>query len=232
VPTEYHTAIWDRHLNALWYILVNGNAWRALPSEFGKWGTIFQFFNRLSLDGFFEFLQQKMITGNDSEAVFFDSTHAKVHQHAYGAGSIEDEDIGTSRGGRNTKLHMVVDILGRLAAPIILTPANESDTATAPELVAEVKDVAAVGDKGYDSKKFRKQLREQGCEPCIPCRSNVKIPEPYDKILYRSRHCVENVFQKIKVYRRVNTRFEKTSRNYFSFVILSLSAVYESFELW
>jgi len=225
-------AIWERHLNAIWYILLNGIAWRALTSEFGKWGTIFQFFNRLSLDGFFEFLEQTMITGDGSEAVFFDSTHAKVHQHAYGAGPVEDEDIGTSRGGRNTKLHMAVDILGRLAAPIILTPANESDIAVAPELTAAVKDVAVVGDKAYDSKKFRKQLREQGCEPCIPCRSNVKNPEPYDKILYRSRHSIENVFQRIKVYRRVNTRFEKTSRNYFAFVILSLSAAYQSCELW
>jgi len=54
-------AIWERHLNAIWYILLNGIAWRALPPEFGKWGTIFQFFNRLSLDGFFEFLEQTMI---------------------------------------------------------------------------------------------------------------------------------------------------------------------------
>jgi hypothetical protein len=48
--------------------------------------------NGESLDGFFEFLEQTMITGDGSEAVFFDSTHAKVHQHAYGAGPTEDEN--------------------------------------------------------------------------------------------------------------------------------------------
>lgn len=211
---------------------LNAPAWRALPSEFGKWGTIYQFLNRLSLSGFFDFLEQRLICGNQSEAVFYDSTHHKVHQHANGSKGVEDKAVGTSRGGPNTKVHMAVDALGRLAAKMILTAGNVSDHKAAPELTSSLKDTAAVADKGYDSKKHRNQLRSQGCEPCIPARRNVKKPESYDRILYRTRHCVENKFQRIKVFRRVASRFEKTTRMFRMFLIFSISATYTKDGLW
>ena len=173
-----------------------------------------------------------MLCGHDAEAVFYDSTHHKVHQHANGPGSAEDQGIGVSRGGLNTKLHLVVDVIGRLAAKIVITSGNVSDHSAAPTLTAGLKDTAAVADKGYDSKAHRDQLRSQGCEPCIPARSNVKSPESYDKSLYRSRHCVENKFQRLKVFRRVAARFEKTKRMFFMFVVIAISATYEKDGLW
>lgn len=210
----------------------NGIAWRALPSEFGHWMTVFQFFNRLSLCGFFDFLMSTMVIGDASEAVFIDSTHCRAHQHACNGKGSKDQGVGKSRGGRNTKLHLLVDALGRLAAVPVITPGNVSDHTAAPELTKDLKDVAVVGDKGYDSRKFRDQLRSQGCEPCIPARKNVKNPEPYDEALYKTRHTVENSFQELKVFRRVATRYEKTKRMFSAFVTVALSSVYEKFKLW
>jgi transposase len=232
VHTGGPVAALNEHLNALWYIMLNGPAWRALPSEFGNWGAIYQYFNRLSLAGFFEFLEQKMICGDKAEAVFKDSTHHKVHQHANGCGRHQDQAIGRSRGGLNTKLHLLVDACGRLAGKIILTSGDVSDHTVAPELTEKLEDTASVGDKGYDSKKLREQLRSQGCEPCIPARSNVKNPESYDKGLYRTRHCVENKFQRLKVFRRVASRYEKTKRMFYMFVIVAFSVTYEKDNLW
>ena len=223
---------WDEHLNGLWYLLLNGCAWRALPGEFGPWFTIYQFFNRLSHDGFFDFLEVEMVNGDKAEAAFYESTHIKVHQHSNGRGSPEDQAIGKSRGGANTKIHAAVDILGRLASCLVITPGNVSDHTVAPQLTRELKDTAAVGDKGYDSKAHRDQLRRLGCEPCIPSRSNVKIPEHYDKELYKSRHVIENKFQRIKVFRRVAARFEKTKRMFHAMLITSISATYEKDGLW
>jgi transposase len=213
-------------------MLRNGPAWRALPSEFGHWFTVFQFFNRLSRAGFFDFLHQQLVCGDEAEAVFFDSTHCKVHQHANGAQSRQDQAIGNSRGGLNTKIHLVVDALGRLAAPMVLTPGNVSDHTAAPDLTGGLRDSAAVADKGYDSKKLRHRLRAQGCEPCIPARANTKAPESYDQHLYRSRGCVENKFQRIKVFRRVATRFEKTSRMFLLFITAAIAFTYERDSLW
>jgi transposase len=203
-----------------------------LPDCFGNWFTVFAYFNRLSHAGFFDWLHERLILGADEEAVFADSTHTKVHQHANGATERAAQAVGTSRGGLNTKIHAVSDALMRLAAKIRLTPGNVSDFTAAPELTGELRDCAVVEDKGYDSRQNRDTLRAQGCEPCIPSRSHNKAPEPYDNHLYRSRHCIENFFQRIKVFRRVATRYEKTCRMYLAAILLAVSATYEQFGLW
>ena len=231
--TGGRVAATDEHFNALCYLLRNGCAWRALPSDFGPWPAIHQFFNRLSKDGYFEFLQNQLITGHATEAAFMDSTHCKVHQHSNGPGSPEDQAIGKSRGGLNTKIHLLVDVLGRLAAPVVVaTAGNVSDIAVAPVLLEDLEDTAVVGDKGNDSRERRDTLRGQDCEPCIPARSNVRNPEPYDSALYRARHAVENVFQRMKVFRRLASRFEKTKRMFFAFVCCTLAAIYTADKLW
>jgi transposase len=193
---------------------------------------VFQYFNRLSKAGYFEYLQDQLIIGDTSEAVFMDSTHCKVHQHSNGPGTAENQAIGKSRGGLNTKIHMVVDVMGRLAAAMQITPGNTSDITVAPGLLETLEDVAVAGDKAYDSRKLRETLRTQDCEPCIPARENVKNPESYDTLLYRTRHVVENVFQRLKVYRRVASRFEKTKRMFFAFVCVVLAAIYTEDEIW
>jgi len=232
VHTGGRRATLDEHLNALWYLARNGCAWRALPAEFGNWFTIFQYFNRLSTDGFFDWLHDRLLLGAHEEVAFVDSTHCKVHQHANGAKDRAAEAVGTSRGGLNTKIHAACDALLRLCTPMVLTPGNVSDYTAAPEVSGGLRDCAVVEDKVYDSKENRRRLRAQGCEPCIPSRKNTKEPEPYDEHLYRSRHCIENLFQRIKAFRRVATRYEKTKRMFLAMLVFSVSATYEQFGLW
>lgn len=123
-------------------------------------------------------------------------------------------------------------MLGRLAAPVVVTPGNVSDITIAPVLLEDLKDTTVVGDKGYDSRALRNMLRRQDCEPCIPARSNVKNPEPYDAALYRARHAVENVFQRMKLFRRLASRFEKTKRMFFGVICFVLAAIYTADKLW
>lgn len=232
MPTGGRQPAIDEHLNALWYLLLNGCAWRALADDFGRWFTIYQYFNRLSKAGFFDWLHERLLLGKDAEAVFEDSTHCKVHQHANGAKDRAEEAVGRSRGGLNTKIHACCDTLLRLSAKIVLTGGNISDHTAAPLLTAELRDCAVVGDKGYDSRKHRADLRHRGCEPCVPSRCNTRHPEPYDEMLYRARHCIENLFQRIKVFRRVATRYEKTKRMFLALMLCCIAATYEKFDLW
>lgn len=222
----------DEHLNALWYLARNGCAWRALPAAFGNWFTIYQYFNRLSKAGFFDWLHERLLLGEGAEVVSVDSMHCKGHQHANGAKDRAAEAVGTSRGGRNTKLHAACDAPLRLCSKMVLTPGNISDYTAAPEVTGTLRDCVLVEDKGYDRNKNRAQLRAQGWEPCIPSRKGTKIPEPYDQQLYRSRHCIENLFQRLKVFRRVATRYEKTKRMFLAMLIFSVSATYEQYGLW
>ena len=55
-----------------------------------------------------------------------------------------------------------------------------------------------IGDRGYDSNRFRKSLAEKGIEPCIPPTKNRKEQIEYDKALYKQRHRIENMFAKLK----------------------------------
>ena len=71
-----------------------------------------------------------------------------------------------------------------------------------------------IADKAYDSDKIRKSLAARGIIAVIPSRSNRRHPVPLDKERYRTRHLVENYFAKIKQFRRIATRYEKTDTSF------------------
>ena len=83
-----------------------------------------------------------------------------------------------------------------------------------------------LGDKGYDSDWFRAALTERGITPCIPPRSNRKVQYHYDKILYRQRHKIENVFGRIKDWRRVATRYDRCAHTFMSAISITATCCY------
>lgn len=68
---------------------------------------------------------------------------------------------------------------------------------------------ALLGDRGHDADWFRRALIERGITPCIPLKTNRKIPIPYDDALHCQRHKAENMFEKIKDRRRIHTRYDR-----------------------
>ena len=65
-----------------------------------------------------------------------------------------------------------------------------------------------LGDKGYDADWLRKALADRGMAACIPSKTNRKRPIPHDRALYRQRHKIENMFGRLKDWRRVHTRYD------------------------
>jgi transposase len=63
-----------------------------------------------------------------------------------------------------------------------------------------------LADKGYDADWFRAALAKRGVAACIPSKSNRKIAIPYDAVLYKQRHKIENMFGRLKDWRRIHTR--------------------------
>jgi hypothetical protein len=76
----------------------------------------------------------------------------------------------------------------------------------------------AVGDCSYDSDDFRVDLRQKQFIPVIPGRSNRKVEIDYDKDIYKERNVIEGFFSKIKYFWHVFSRFDKSVRNYISFL--------------
>ena len=68
---------------------------------------------------------------------------------------------------------------------------------------------AMLGDRGYDADWFRGALTARGITPCIPSKANRKIAIPHDRALYRQRHRIENMFGRLKDWRRIHTRYDR-----------------------
>jgi len=154
--------------------------------------------------------------------VYVDATHVKVHRCGLNPeGGREAQDIGKTKGGWNTKVHAAVDKDGAPVA-LLLSPGNEADVSHATDLLENVVATTVVGDKGYDSDDLRIWLYERDVTPCIPPKANRTNPIPYRRASYKKRHLVENVFESIKTFRRVATRYDKLSETYFGWVVLAV----------
>ena len=91
-----------------------------------------------------------------------------------------------------------------------LTAGQVSDYKGAECLIDTLpKAKALLADRGYDANWLRQALKTKGIEPCIPSKKNRTQPVPYDKILYKQRHKVENMFAKLKDWRRIATRYDR-----------------------
>lgn len=113
-------------------------------------------------------------------------------------------------------------MIGRAVA-FLLSAGNQADVTMAPALVRMIPAAKRlVADKGYDSDAFRRMLRERRTRPIIPGRSNRKRKIRLDKRRYAERWRIEDVFCKIKDFRRVATRFDKLARNYEATVMLAI----------
>ena len=80
---------------------------------------------------------------------------------------------------------------------------------------------AVIADKGYDSDPLRKLLAAQQVEVVIPSRRNRRKPWEYDRSRYRERNIVERFINKIKLYRRIFTRYDKLARRFMAILQFS-----------
>jgi len=143
-----------------------------------------------------------------------------------GEGDACRQAIGRSRGGRTTKIHALCDTQGRPHA-ILLTGGNIADISAAASLVSAVAPSAALlGDKGYDANHLRRFLAERGTAAVIPSTASRKVPIPHDPARYRLRNVIERTFCRIKDFRGIATRYDKTARNFLAALCLVSAITY------
>ena len=139
-----------------------------------------------------------------------------------------DQALGRSRGGFSTKIHLKVD-LGGLPLAFHLTGGEASDSRYFEILLDLRPDIvprAAITDKGYDAKANRDGARKRGICPVIPYKSNAtNRPAFFPKTLYKARARIEQAVGKLKRFKRIALRCEKTAQNFGSFVALALGFI-------
>ena len=101
-----------------------------------------------------------------------------------------------------------------------LTPGNTSDTGQLVELIEGLPGQELLADKAYDSDAIVQEAMDKRMEVVIPPKANRKKKRAFDALKYRARHLVENLFQRMKVYRRVATRYEKLDTRFLSILHL------------
>jgi transposase len=113
-----------------------------------------------------------------------------------------------------------VDGLGN-PTHVHLTPGNVHDVVEAGRLVDAARGKHFVADKAYDSAAVVEAIERKGMTAVIPSRSCRKQARTIDKHLYKERHLIECFFARLKQFRRVATRYEKTATNFLGFVLIA-----------
>ena len=140
-----------------------------------------------------------------------DATVIRAHQHAAGAkGGQDAQALGRSCGGFSSKIHAKVDALG-MPLNFVLSAGQCHDSRFSEELLNEEHCDYLLADRGYDDDSFRCKLKENNIEPVIPGRKNRIKPIEYDTFVYKERNFVERFFNRIKHFRRIATRYDKTA---------------------
>ena len=105
---------------------------------------------------------------------------------------------------------------------MLLTEGNRSDFVGAALMLDKLPKAAVIiGDRGYDADWFRKELKDLGIQPCIPPKKNRIESIEYDVKLYRRRHKIENIFARIKDWRRIAMRYDRCAHTFFSAICIA-----------
>ena len=126
----------------------------------------------------------------------------------------------------NSKLHAVCDGEG-WPLVMLLSEGQMSDYKGAALMMQALPPAKAMlADRGYDADWFRDALTVRGITPCIPSKANRKIPIPHDKDLYRQRHKIENMFGKLKDWRRIATRYDRCAHTFLSAIAIAATVIF------
>ncbi|MFI2415739.1 IS5 family transposase [Streptomyces sp. NPDC018947] len=183
--------------------------------------------------------------------VQIDSTIVRAHQHAAATGrkggdtgdEPDDHALGRSRGGLTTKVHLACDGKGRPLA-LLVTPGQRHDSVCARILLERIRVPRSslgrprcrpdqvIADKAYSSRGFRAYLRRRRIAHTIPEKADQRRhrlqrgsrggrPPGFDRETYRRRNLVERCFNRLKGFRGIATRYEKTATSYEAAVTLA-----------
>jgi transposase len=102
----------------------------------------------------------------------------------------------------------------------VLLAGQRHDSVGVEPLITGVKFGALLADKAFDNDALRAALKQRGALAVIPSKADRKTPIPHDTEMYKWRHLVENFFQKIKEFRRIATRYDKTDTSFTAAIYL------------
>jgi transposase len=218
-------------LEAVLHPARTGEPWRDLPKRFGEWDAVYQRLRRWEAAGrwrkLFERLPEDL---HEVRTLFLDGSVIRAHPHAAGApkqrgprvagpgpepGRVHDQ--GPRGRGRRAD--------GRRRRPDARAGGRRADLPEADRRARGVSGRRAGRGEGCDSDAIRADLEERGIEPVIPPPACLEEEIPYNRKTYRRRNEAERLFNELKQFRRVATRYDKLDLSFLAFVHLTASLV-------
>jgi transposase len=218
-----------RVLSGIIHIIRRGLQWRDAPAAYGPHKTLYNRFVRWSRMGVFDRIFMTLAAeGGPPERLMIDCTHLKAHRTAASllARGTFPRCLGRTKGGLNSKLHAACDGNGRPVV-LLLTEGQMSDHRGAALMFPRLPPARElIGDRGYDSNHFRAALKARGTTPCIPFTRSRKAPIPHDAALYKQRHRIENMFGRLKDWRRIATRYDRSAHTFLGAIKLAATITF------
>ena len=123
-----------------------------------------------------------------------------------------------------TKILAMVDSLGNLVK-FLLMPGQYHDFVGVNPLIENIDFEALLADKAFDADWLLEELDERGAKAVIPPKSNRKVQRMIDFEMYKWRHLIENYFCKLKEYKRIAMRSDKTDSSFMAMIYLCATII-------
>jgi transposase len=123
-----------------------------------------------------------------------------------------------------TKILVLTDALGNLVR-FVLLPGQCHDTVGVPPLIEGISFAAFIADKAFDSDWLVLELNERGAMIVISQHPRRAKPLAIDTEMYKWRHLVENFFCKLKEFKRIAMRSDKTDASFGAMIYLSAAVI-------
>ncbi|MDJ0390862.1 IS5 family transposase [Roseomonas sp. E05] len=219
----------QRVVSGIIHVIRNGLRWRDAPAEYGPHKTLYNRFVRWSRMGVFNRIFAGLAGRKGQPGrLMIDATHLKAHRTAASLlkKGLFPRPIGRTKGGLNSKLHVVSDGDGRPLVMLLSEGQMSDHKGAALMLDALPPPRILIGDKGHDSNRFRQALTARGIEPCIPSHRGRKQRIVHDRKLYRQRHRIENMFGRLKDWRRIVMRHDRCAHTFMSAICLAAAILF------
>ena len=136
----------------------------------------------------------------------------------------QSQAIGRSKGGLTTKILALTDALGNLVR-FVLLPGHRFDTIGVPPLIDGLSFSALIADTAFDSNAIIADLDERGAKVVIAQHQRRAQKRPIDADMYKWRHLIENFFGKLKEFKRIAMRADKTDSSFSAAIHLAAAVI-------